>query len=234
MFRKSLRFVLAGLTLALLGGCAGAKVDQTMASNRGLPRPDFIIVNDFAVTPSEVKLDRGLMATAMRDEQGKTPNEEEAKVGHYVAERLSVTLVEELRNEGITAVRPGPGIAPTKTTVILNGQFMTIDQGNQSERVWIGFGMGGSELRTRIQAVQGGELVAQADTATKSSLKPGMITSAGASAAAGTGAALAVGAATTGFSEAFMATVEADAKRTAKEVAKKIHQGYVNRGWLEK
>ena len=231
---KSSCLVLAGLALALVGGCAGAKVDPTMTSNRPLPRPDFIIVNNFAVTPGEVKLDRGLMATAARDEKGRDPNEEEAKVGHYVAERLSVTLVEELRDKGITAVRAGPGVAPGNTTVILNGQFMTIDQGNQSERVWIGFGMGGSELRTRIQAIQAGELIAQADTSTKSSLKPGMLTSAGASAAAGTGTALAVGAATTGFSEVFMSTVEADARRTAKEVAKKIHQGYVNRGWLEK
>jgi hypothetical protein len=92
--------------------------------------------------------------------------------------------------------------------------------------------MGGSELRTRIQAVQNGQLVAQADTKTKSSLKPGMLASAGTAAAAESGAALAVGAATTGFSEAFMATVEADARRTAKEVAEKIHRAYVNRGWL--
>jgi hypothetical protein len=228
-FSKSSCFVLAGLTLALVGGCAGAKVDPTMTSKSALPRPDRIIVNNFAVTPSEVKLDRGMLATAMRDDKDRMPNEEEAKVGHYVAERLSATLVEELTDRGIVAVRGGPNVTPTTTTVVLNGQFMTIDQGNQSKRVWIGFGMGGSELRTRIQAIQGGELVAQADTATKSSLKPGLVTSAG-----GTGASVAVGAVSTGFSEAFMATVEADAKRTAKEVAKKIEQGYVNRGWIEK
>jgi hypothetical protein len=192
----------------------------------------MILVNNFAVDPSEVKLDRGLMATAMRDDGTRAPNAEEAQVGGLVAEKLAATLVEELRNVGIAAVRPGPTVKPTETTVVLNGEFLTVDQGNQSERVWIGFGMGGSELRTRIQALQGGQLIAQADTSTKSSLKPGMLASAGTAAATGTGAALAVGAVGTGLSESFMATVEADARRTAKEVARKIRKGYQDRGWL--
>jgi hypothetical protein len=173
-----------------------------------------------------------LLATAMRDDKNREPNAEEKKVGYLVAEKLSTTLVEELREKGIHAVRPGANVQPTDTTVTLNGEFLTIDQGNQSERVWIGFGMGGSELRTRVQATQNGQVVGQADTKTKSGLKPGMLASAGTAAAAESGAALAVGAASTGISEAFMATVEADARRTAKEVAEYIHRAYVNRGWL--
>jgi|SRR6185436_7001212 len=221
-----------GLFLAMIGGCAKANVEPTMQAHKDLPRPDMIIVNNFGIDPSEVKLDRGLMASTMRDVEGKNPNAEEAAVGKLVAEKLAVTLVEELRQAGIAASRPGPNVRPTKTTVILNGEFLTVDQGNQTERVWVGFGMGGSELRTRIQAIQGGELVAQAETKTKAGLKPGMLASAGASAAAETGTALAVGAATTGLSEAFMATVEADARRTAKEVAEKIKKSYQERGWL--
>jgi len=222
----------AAITLSIIGGCASAKVDPTMTSNRPLPKPDMVVVQNFAVTPSEVKLDEGLLATAMRDDKNREPNAEEKKVGYLVSEKLASTLVEELREKGINAVRPGGSLQPTDTTVTLNGEFLTIDQGNQSERVWVGFGMGGSELRTRIQAVQNGQLIAQADTKTKSSLKPGMLASAGTAAAAESGAAIAVGAASTGVSEAFMATVEADARRTAKEVAEKIHKAYVNRGWL--
>jgi len=221
------------MLLAVVGGCAKANVEPTMQASRSMPRPDMIIVNNFGVDPAEVKLDRGLLAETMRDAEGKTPNVEEAQVGRLVAEKLAITLVEELREVGIAATRPGPTVRPTNTTVILNGEFLTVDQGNQTERVWVGFGMGGSELRTRIQAIQAGQLVAQADTSTKSSLKPGMLTSAGASAAAGTGTALAVGAVSTGLSETFTATIEADARRTAKEVAKKIRKGYEERGWLE-
>jgi len=229
--RKIISLFAATIALSIIGGCAGAKVDATKTSGP-LAKPDMIVVNNFAVTPSEVKLDEGLLATAMRDDKNREPNAEEKRVGYLVSEKLASTLVEELREKGIHAVRPGANVQPSGTTVTLNGEFLTIDQGNQSERVWVGFGMGGSELRTRIQAVQNGQLVAQADTKTKSSLKPGMLASAGTAAAAESGAALAVGAASTGVSEAFMATVEADARRTAKEVAEKIHRAYVNRGWL--
>jgi len=230
---KLLALLSTGMLLAVVGGCAKANVDPTMTASRTMPKPDMIIVNNFGIDPAEVKLDRGLLAKTMRDAEGKTPNEEEAQVGRLVAEKLAVTLVEELKEAGIAATRPGPTVKPTSTTVILNGEFLTVDQGNQSARVWVGFGLGGSELRTRIQAIQSGELIAQADTSTKSSLKPGMLTSAGASAAAGTGTAVAVGAVGTGLSETFTATVEADARRTAKEVAKKIRKGYEERGWLE-
>src|SRR6266576_626143 len=202
-FLKSSCFVLAALALAIIGGCAKAEVEPTMKTSSMLPKPDMIVVNNFAVEPADVKVDQGLMAKTMRDDGKRTPNQEEIQIGNLVAEKLAATLVEELGKVGIAAARPGPTIKPTDTTVILNGEFLTVDQGNQSERVWIGFGMGGSELRTRIQAVQGGQLVAQADTSTKSSLKPGMLTSAGASAAAGTGTALAVGAVSTGLSETF-------------------------------
>src|SRR5882672_7694173 len=184
-FLKSSFFVLAGLALALIGGCAKAEVEPTMKTSSMLPKPDMIVVNNFAVDPADVKVDQGLMAKTMRDDGKRTPNQEEIQIGNLVAEKLAATLVEELREVGIAAVRPGPTIKPTDTTVILNGEFLTVDQGNQTERVWIGFGLGGSQLRTRIQALQNGSLVAQADTSTKSSLKPGMLTSAGASAAAG-------------------------------------------------
>jgi len=228
---KILILVITAGLLGLASGCAKAKVEPTVRAGN-FSKPDMIVVNNFAVDPNDVQLDRGLLAKTMRDDGNRTPNAEEMQVGSVVSEKLAVTLVDELRQVGIPAVRPSPAIKLSPTTVILKGEFLTVDQGNQTERVWVGFGLGGSELKTRIQAIQNGQLLAQADTRTKSSLKPGMLVSAGASAAAETGTAVAVGAATTGLNEAFFATVEADARRTAKEVAKKIENAYKERGWL--
>ena len=42
----------------------------------------------------------------------------------------------------------------------------------------------------------------------------------------------AVAGSATGLSETFLATVQADANRASKEVAKKLVRGYINRGWL--
>jgi len=192
-----------------------------------LPKPDMIIVNNFAVTPAEVTLDKGLLASAVRDSSDGAVTEDEAKLGHMVADKLAGHLVEELQNAGINAGRANPSIVPTATTVILHGEFVTVDQGNQSARVWIGFGMGGSKLQTRIQAYQNNVLVAAGDTSTSSSLKPGMVVG-----IASGGAGIAIGAAAGGVSEAFLATLDADAKRTAKEVAAKVKAFYVDRGWM--
>jgi len=236
MFNITIRNVrdifLFGLALVILCGCATATVDQTKKTTGPLPRPDMVIINDFAVTSSEVKLDQGLMAKAMRDSDSRSISEEENKVGHIVTDKLSQFLVEELRNVGVQATRAGSQIKPSGTTLMLTGHFITIDKGSQTKRVWIGFGMGGSELRTRMQISQGGELIAEAETATKSSLKPGILTSLGVGAAASTVVPIVIGGVTTGVSEAFLGTVEADAKRTAKAVAKKVEKAYQDRGWL--
>ena len=224
--------ILFGLVMVILGGCATATVNQTKKTTEPLPRPDMVIVNNFAVTSAEVKLDRGMMAKVMRGSDSRSLSEEENKIGHMVADKLSESLVEELRNVGVKATRAGTQVKPSESTIMLTGQFITIDKGNQTARVWIGFGMGGSELRTRMQISQDGKLVAEAETVTKSSLKPGMLTSLGVGAVASTVAPIVVGGVATGVSETLLGTIEADAKRTAKEVAKKVEKACQDRGWL--
>jgi len=225
--------LLAVLSLfaVLEAGCASATVTRTRGAGP-LPKPDVIVVREFAVTPDEVTLDKGVMASAIRDSKGQAPSEEEVEVGHLVADKLATSLVEELCAADIPAVRATSSIRISDTTAILEGQFLTINQGDQTKRVWVGFGLGGSQVRTRMQVVQGGKVVAEAETATKSSLKPGMLVSLGSSAAAGTATSVVVGAAGQGVSEVFLSNVEADAKRTAKEVAKKVREAYKKRGWL--
>jgi hypothetical protein len=217
---------LSCMVMVGIGGCAGAKYQPEVMSGP-LPKPDVIVVQNFAVTASEVQLDKGVAATAMRDTGPGAVTDEEERVGHVVSDQLAQSLVEQLREVGINAVRAGAPIHTTSTTAFLSGEFLTVNQGNQSARFWIGFGLGGSEIKTHLQVVQNGVLVAAGETATKSSLKPGMVAG-----IAGGGAGLAVGAATGGFSETFLATVKADADRTAKAVAKQAKQAYFDRGWL--
>jgi hypothetical protein len=207
-------WLLLAVVAAVVGGCASANVSKGSVTAAPRSKPDVIVVYDFAVAPSDVKLDRGVMAAAFRDTEERQPNEEEMKVGRMVSDKLSTVLVEELRKKGIAATRSSSPVQITPTTAQLYGQFVTVDQGNQTVRVWIGFGLGGSDTRTRAQIVQNGELVQSVETATKASLKPGII-----------------GAVTT---EIFTADVEADATRTAKALAERIHQAYLDRGWLTK
>ena len=120
--------------------------------------------------------------------------------------------------------------------LLIKGQFLSIDEGNQTERVMIGLGMGRSEVKTSVQLYEtmasGPFLVEQFIGDARSGFKPGMAETLGAGAVAGhLGAAAAVGGGLTIGSEAFAANIEADADRTAKELVKQIRQLYVNKGW---
>ena len=223
--------MLVGMTLTI-GGCASAKVNPTMPASKTLPRPDVLIVHDFAVTPSDVQLDKGIVASIYRDGMGPPATPEEVTVGRMVANKMSEKVVADLRQAGINAVRAGPDVHPTATSGELQGQFEKVNQGNQSQRVWVGFGLGGSELHARGEYIQNGKVVSQGTATTTSNLKPGMLASGAAAVATGGAAPLAVGAAATVYSEAFTAGVEADASRMAAEVARKARQYYIDRGWL--
>ncbi len=225
-------FLVSGFALLILAGCPKATVTQTKATLGPLPRPDMIVVYDFAVTPAEVKLDQGMMQKALRDSSSRAVSKEETALGHAVANKLSEDLVAEFRKAGIAATRAGMQVRTSDTTVHLTGQFVTIDEGNQTARIWVGFGMGGTELRTRIQLVQGGRLVAEGETKTRSSLKPGMLASGGLAAGASSVAPLVVGGTATAVSETVRGTLEADAARTAEQVAERVKKAYQNRGWL--
>ncbi len=225
-------YLLAGMTVLVLGGCPKATVTATKTTPGPLPKPDMIVVHDFAVTAAEVKLDQGVMQKTMRDSSSRAVSEEENQLGHLVAKKLSEDLVAELRKAGIAATRAGERVGASAATVHLTGQFVTIDEGNQTARIWVGFGLGGTELRTRLQLVQGGMLVAEGETATRSSLKPGMLVSAGLAAGAESAVPLVVGGTAHTVSETVRGTIEADAARTAEEVAKRVKKAYQDRGWL--
>ena len=225
-------YLLSGMVLVILAGCPKATVTATKTTAGPLPRPDMIVVYDFAVNSAEVKLDQGVMQKAMRDSSSRAVSEEENQLGHLVAAKLSEDLVAELRKAGIAATRAGSQVRTSDKTVHLTGQFVTIDEGNQTARIWVGFGLGGTELRTRIQLVQGGMLVAEGEAATRSSLKPGMLASAGLAAGAETVVPLVVGGTAHSVSETVRGTIEADAARTAEEVAKRVKKAYQDRGWL--
>ena len=217
----------------LLAACAPTNVNQTRRASASLAKPDRILVRNFAVTASEVELDRGIGPTIARDAQGEIASDKSVQLGHAAANALADELVVKLRDAGLPAERSTGRVSLTPTTLVIAGKFLTIDEGNQTMRTLVGFGAGASEVRTRVQAWMDGQLVAEAETTAESNKKPGAAVTLGAGAAMGTAAtAAAVAAGTTGISELMLTRVEADAKRTARELADRIIRAYRERGWL--
>ncbi len=235
--RTALQGAAAGLLALAFGvfasGCAKTDVDVTRRTLSPLPIPDQLVVRNFAVTRNEVELDGGIAPAMVRAVSGEVESVEAQNVGHAAADALADELVKRLVDKGIPAVRGDRSLRVSSTTAIVVGQFRTLDEGNQTLRTLVGFGLGGSEVRTHAQVYQGGMLIAEADTLANSGYKPGAGITLGVGAAAGSAVVAAgMAAGTTTVSELFMTSVNAGARRTAREIADEIVKGYEKRGWL--
>ena len=226
--------VIAFLIAGMASACASTDVREVSTDISGpLPRPDRVLVYDLAVSPEEVQLDRGLSARAVAAAQGTSRTEQEIATGRKVASALSKHLVKEIRKLGLDAERAAGPRQQENNDLAIEGHFLSIDEGNRTERVVIGLGAGRTEVQAEVLLYQNGLLVEQLETDAKSGLKPGMAETMGAGAAAGNLAAAAVvSAGTAGASEAFGANVEADAARTAKKLAKHLEEFFVRKGWI--
>jgi hypothetical protein len=172
--------MLALVVAVLAAACAQTDVDVTRRTLSELSEPDRVLVRNFAVTRSEVELDAGIAPSLMRDVSGEVESAEALKVGHAAAEALADELVNQLVEKGIPAARADRTTPLKSTTAVVVGRFVTLDEGNQTVRTLIGFGLGGSEVRTQVRVHQGGMLIAEADTSANSGYKPGAAVTLGA------------------------------------------------------
>jgi hypothetical protein len=225
--------LISGLT-AIGMGCASAGVtpiagsaDQSM-----LPRPGVFYVYDFAVGPEDVMVD-SLGAEFMGE--GEKLSEEE-QTAYATANAFSVALVNELRKQGINAQRINRGAVPPLHSIVLKGQFVTIDKGSRFKRMVIGFGAGSSEIRARVQAYQATERglhrIVEAEAQAKGSKAPGMAIPVAGGAAMGSAATSAVISGGMNIAREAKGAMNPDAERMAKKIAERAKAFYVRQGWL--
>jgi Domain of unknown function (DUF4410) len=232
--------LLAVLALSFLAGCAPTQVQQTREAPSGLPRPDHILVYDFAVSPQEVELDQTLSAEIkQRYEHTQNANRtpQELKVGHTVAYVVAEELVKKIQSYGLWAER-AMGTPPSSgNTLLIKGQFLSIDEGNRAERVLIGFTAGRTEVQADVQVYEtmlGGERKVESLTGSgESAEKPGMAEMMGLGAITHhLLASTLVSGTVAGVSEAKFDTVEDDGRRLADKIAADLGQFFVEQRWI--
>jgi hypothetical protein len=238
------------LCMALVVGCAPTTVTPvplpysapammpTGAGNEPiapLAKPDRVLVYDFAVSADDVALDRAVGAQLLQHLQETSQTEEQLKVGRAVAQALSVELVKAIQQLGLPAERASEAPLVTDNTLAIEGQFVAIDEGNRLRRMVIGLGAGATEVKTQVQVYRvtsvSRKLIQEFETSAQSPRKPGMAETMGVGAAARGAQAVVMGAGV-GIASEYADTVEADARRTAKAVAEKLSQFFVNEGWI--
>jgi len=99
----------------------------------GLPNPPVLLVYDFAVSAEDVIVDT--FGPALFTGSGE-PSERLA-LGREVQTALTRTLVAKLREKGIHAQRAGRGSRPRLDSLLLKGQFLSIDEGDAMGRTVI-------------------------------------------------------------------------------------------------
>lgn len=181
-----------------------------------------MLVYDFTADPSTVRVDRS-RAGAAEDPQQRIS----AEAAAVLAEELT-TRVRQMGFRSRRAELPGP--TPVET-VLVKGHFVYVDQGNTLTRNAIGFGVGSTEQRMRVQVHQlektGPRFLAEAEVVSRGSEGPGLL---GAGPAAGA-AAGAAGATVTGDERERGRGVRADALRAADEIARVLHERFSAWGW---
>jgi len=229
-------FTATALALAGLAGCARTSVENVQqAPSTQLPRPDLVIVHDFGVTAGDVALDRAAGARLI-DAMKTTPEaEQQLKLGREVTRIVTEHLVKQISALGIPAVAAAAATPVAGPSLDLEGQILTVDEGNRLRRVVIGFGAGATEVRSLVQVYEitndGRRLVEDFYTTVKSSRKPGMGPMAGVGGAVSGASAAAVGAGVSVASE-FSQSVDADAKHTAEEITKELKKFFARQGWI--
>jgi hypothetical protein len=236
------RWLVFGSLLGIFTGCASTGV-QPLSFQSGpetFAKPDRILVDDFAVSPAAVSLDDSLMATLGGTSDAQAVIDERMHVGQAVAAALSEELVKRIRALGLPAERGSGGPSPTEGTLALEGVFLSIDEGNRLRRTLIGFGAGASHVRTAVRvslgSARGPYLLQEFKTNAESPKRPGMAETMGVGAAV-RGVGLARAAVTSGgvhAATAFRETVEADARRTAAELVKRLAPFWAAQGWIAK
>lgn len=225
---------LAGLLL--LAGCARTQVAYQRSESRPLPKPDTVVVHDFSVSPDQVALDQTMGLRLQEVMGGQTDASQRLKVAQEISRIVTQELVKDLQKQGLNAVTPASAANPAGRTLDIDGQFFSIDQGNQRQRMIIGFGMGASEVRVLVQAFEitgeGRQLVDDFYITTQSSRRPGLGPMGGGGAVAGNAVAGLALSSTSMLVGARAQTVEADAMNLADRIAAELGAFFAKQGWI--
>jgi len=222
----------------LLGGFVAA-CGQTgirraaLVPDTNLPRPNRILVLDFAVSESEVKEYQGIMR---QQPNIKDASERERLLAKEVKDALAEQVVDGLRPLGFVVERVGRETKATGSDLLIDGQFLTVNEGNPLQRLVVGFGNGASTVDSQVQVYQGQEArkLLEFTTQSNSGNMPGAATTLGVGAVAAGGVTagmVAANAAVAGV-KTYKSEVARMAAGSGDLVARYLSEFFAKQGWI--
>jgi len=238
-FTLPLRAFMALALVLLASGCAKTNVRTTNEiAYTGLPRPEKVLIYNFAANAEDVKQNASLFAKMSRSADSGSQTAEEIQIGREVSDALATELTVKIAALGLNALRAMPSSSITPGSVLVTGQFLDIDEGNRLRRNLIGFGAGKSSVDAAVSVLTPGnaglEEIIAFDAHADSGNMPGaaVMGPAGAAAGAGTAAVLATNAAVSGV-KSYKSSSAQQAKKIAEKIASELAKYFAQQGWID-
>ena len=188
---------------------------------------------DFAVSEREVKEYQGIMR---QQPNIKDASERERLLAKEVKDALAEEIVDGLKPLGFVVERVGRETKATGSDLLIDGQFLTVDEGNPLRRLVVGFGTGSSMVESQVQLYQGQEArkLMEFTTQSDSGKLPGAAASLGAGAAAqgGVTAGMVVANAAVSGVKTYKSDVARMAAGSGDQVARYLSEFFAKQGWI--
>jgi hypothetical protein len=230
------RIGFCALVLAVVAGCASTEVTDRQEYTGGkMPRPHHIWVYDFAATPAEVPA--GSVLAGKHDEHATPQTAEQIAAGRQAGAEIAMQLVEEIFNMGLLAKKASGSTQPEINDLVIRGYLLSIDEGDATKRVAIGFGSGASQLTAAVEGfqmtAQGMRKLGSGTVDSGGGKTPGGAVGVAALIVTGNPVGLIVGGGVKVYGEySGSAKIEGRAKAIAKEIAEKIKPKFQEQGWI--
>jgi hypothetical protein len=235
MLYNAMRFFLGALLLCFIVACGQTGIRKAaLTSETNLPRPERILVFDFAVSEEEVKEYQGIMR---QQPTIKDASERERLLAQEVKDALADELVDALKSLGFVVERVPRGTRATANDMVIDGQFVTVDEGNPLRRLVVGFGSGASTIQTQVQVYQAPEArkLLEFTTQSDSGKLPGAapMLGAGAVAQGGVTAGMTVANAAVSGVKTYKSDVARMAAASGDQAARYLSEFFAAQGWIE-
>jgi hypothetical protein len=226
----------------MLAGCASASVTPDSSGpppvTASSVRPGRIVVDDFAFSASQVSENTAIGARILNSFSSTPEEQREDAIGKEAADALAAEVAKQLGDLGFTVIRGNSTTVYAEGDLLIDGEFLNVDEGNRLRRLVIGFGAGASKLDTQVNVyrITAGtrQSLLQFTTHADSGRMPGAAVTMGAGAAAQGGATVGMAAASAGMGGAKTYTSQVGylSDKTADQVVAYLSQYFAQQGWI--
>jgi len=227
--------ILCLFALLFVTGCATTKVTDREKNVIGqIPRPDHILVYDFAASADDIPGESALAGQKFEHSTPQTP--EQIATGKKVGAEIAAELVKEIRAMGMPAEH-AYSAQPQLNDIVIHGYLLSINEGSEAKRVGIGLGAGTAELKVAVEGfqmtAQGLRKLGSGDTDATGNKTPGMGVGLISMLATHNPAGLIISAGMKVYGEeSGKSKIEGRADQTAKEIADVLKKRFQEQGWI--